>query len=115
MIWLLAPGASLALQAKPIKASFVLGNRAQRTRFYELLHGMKLSVPAAILVYGDKAAALRGDSNQLLRLRHRRREWFVHDHIAACFETLLCVGVVRIVRRGHYDQADGLVGKHLVE
>ncbi len=61
---------------------------------------MKLSVPAAVLIHGDEAAAIGGEAHQLLGFGHGGREGLVDDYVAVGFETSFRVGVVRIIRRG---------------
>ena len=111
----LTPGAGLRIEAKAVESSLVLGHRPQCARFQKLFDRVELSIPTTILVDGDQTAAIGRESNQLFGFRHRWREWFVDDYVAPGFEAGFGIREVRIVRRGHYDQADCLVGQHLVE
>ena len=111
----LTPCAGLGIESKAVESGFVLGDRSQCARFQKLFDGVELSIPTTILVDGDQTAAVGRESNQVFGFRHRWSEWFVDDYVAPGFEAGFGIREVRIVRRGHHDQTDRLVGQHLVE
>src|ERR1700683_4343978 len=57
---LLAPGIGLGIEAEAIESRLILDHTTQHSRRDQLLNGEESSVPAAILINGEQAAAVSG-------------------------------------------------------
>src|ERR1700722_9613304 len=114
MIFAFAPH-GFCFQAKAVEARFVLHDVTEGSGANEFRKRAKISIPAAVLIYGQKPAARRGQLRQFVAFLPGGGKRLVDNHIPTSEQTGLSQGEVRIVRRCHYAKLDGFIREQFVE
>src|ERR1700722_13780943 len=114
MIFAFAPH-GFCFQAKAVEARFVLHDVTEGSGANEFGKRAKISIPAAVLIYGQQPAARRGQLRKLLAFLPGGGKRLVDNHIPTSEQTGLSQGEVRIVRCCHYAKLDGFIREQFVE